>query len=55
MEKTSYVKSGKARLFQRYVMQNGIQYSMNIYIMLKAKKLQTKQSNKRLNTVGRTQ
>lgn len=55
MEKTSFVKSGKARLFQRYITQNGLSYSISIYIVIKPKKLINKQSTKRLNTVGRTQ
>ena len=55
MEKMSLVKSGKARLFQRYVTRHGVQYSVSVFILLKQKKQQNKQSNKRINTVGRTQ
>lgn len=56
MEKTSFVKSGKARMFQRYITQNQLQFTINIYVTIKQKKGgMPKQSNKRLNTVGKTQ
>ena len=38
MEKTTYVKSGKARLFQRYITHNQLNFTVNIYVMVKQKK-----------------